>query len=56
MDISLYKHVAKETDPHTLWKNLENMYETKHTSKDFLDAEANEFEDRGRPINCGAFE
>ena len=29
LDISLYNHVAKETDPHTLWKNLENMYETK---------------------------
>ena len=30
MDISLYNHIAKETDPHTLWKNLENMYETKN--------------------------
>ena len=30
VDISLYNHVAKETDPHTLWKNLENMYETKN--------------------------
>ena len=30
MDISLYNHVSKETDPHTLWKNLENMYETKN--------------------------
>ena len=29
MDISLYNHIAKETDPHTLWKDLENMYETK---------------------------
>ena len=26
VDISLYNHVSKETDPHTLWKNLENMY------------------------------
>ena len=30
MDISLYNQVAKETYPHTLWKNLENMYETKN--------------------------
>ena len=29
VDISLCNHVAKETDPYTLWKNLENMYETK---------------------------
>ena len=26
VDISLYNHVAKETNPHTLWKNLENIY------------------------------
>ena len=53
MDISFYNYVAKEIDPHTLWKNLENMYETKkHTRKDFLDAEADEFEAQGRPINC----
>ena len=37
VDISLYNHVAKETDPHTLWKNLENMYETKNAqAKIFL--------------------
>ena len=37
VDISLYNHVAKETDPHTLWKNLENMYETKNAqTKIFL--------------------
>ena len=30
VDISLYNHVAKETDLYTLWKNLENMYETKN--------------------------
>ena len=37
MDISLYNHVAKEADPHTLWKNLENMYETKNAyTKIFL--------------------
>ena len=30
VDISIYKHVGKETDPHTIWKNLENMYETKN--------------------------
>ena len=37
VDISLYNHVSKETDPHTLWKNLENMYETKNAqTKIFL--------------------
>ena len=37
VDISLYNHVAKETDPHTLWKKLENIYETKNTqAKIFL--------------------
>ena len=37
VDISLYNHVTKETDPHTLWKNLENMYETKNAqAKIFL--------------------
>ena len=37
VDINLYNHVAKETNPHTLWKNLENMYETKNTrAKIFL--------------------
>ena len=37
VDISLYNHVAKETYPHTLWKKLENMYETKNTqAKIFL--------------------
>ena len=37
VDINLYNHVAKETDPHTLWKNLENMYETKNAqTKIFL--------------------
>ena len=37
MDISLYNHVSKETDSHTLWKNLENMYETKNAqAKIFL--------------------
>ena len=30
VDISLCNHVAKETDPHTLRKNLENMYEMKN--------------------------
>ena len=39
MDISLYNHVAKETNPHTLWKSLENMYEIERTGKDFIDAE-----------------
>ena len=29
VDISLYNHVTKETNPYTLWKNLKNMYETK---------------------------
>ena len=37
VDISLYNHVAKATDPHTLWKNLENMYKTKNAqAKIFL--------------------
>ena len=37
MEINLYNHVAKETDPHTLWKNLENLYETKNAqAKIFL--------------------
>ena len=52
MDISLYNHVAKETNPHTLWKSLENMYEIERTSKDFLDAEADEFKAQGRSIDC----
>ena len=30
VDIILYNHVAKDTYPHTFWKNLENMYETKN--------------------------
>ena len=33
VDISLYNHVAKETDPHTLWKNLKNMYETNNSQE-----------------------
>ena len=45
VDINLYEHVVKETYPHTLWKNLKNMYETEHTSKNFLDTKADEFED-----------
>ena len=36
VDISLYNHVAKETDPQTLWKNLESMYETKNAQKKIL--------------------
>ena len=37
MDINIYNHVAKETNPHTLWKNFENMYETKNAqAKIFL--------------------
>ena len=37
MDISFYNHVTKETDPHTLWKNSENVYETKNAqAKIFL--------------------
>ena len=35
VDISLYNHVAKETDPQTLWKNLESMYETKTHKQKF---------------------
>ena len=30
VDTSIYNHVAKKTDLHTLWKNLENMYKTKN--------------------------
>ena len=53
VDISLYNHVSKETDLHTLWKNLENMYETKNAqAKIFFDVKADEFEAQGRPINC----
>ena len=33
VDISLYNHVSKETDPHTLRKNLENVYETKNAQE-----------------------
>ena len=33
VDIRLYNHVSKEADTHTLWKNLENMYETKNTQE-----------------------
>ena len=33
VDINLYNHVAKQTDPHTLWKNLENMYKTKNAQE-----------------------
>ena len=37
VDMSLYNHVAKKTNPHTLWKNLKNMYETKNAqTKIFL--------------------
>ena len=37
VDINTYNHVAKETDPHTLWKNLENMYKTNNAqTKIFL--------------------
>ena len=37
VDISLYNHVVKETNPYTLWKNLENIYETKNAqAKIFL--------------------
>ena len=37
VDISLYNRVPKETGLHTLWKNLENMYETKNAkAKIFL--------------------
>ena len=36
VDISLYNHVAKETDPQTLWKNLESMYETKNAQTKIL--------------------
>lgn len=31
VDISLYNHVAKEIDPHTLWKKMKNKYVPKNT-------------------------
>ena len=31
VDIGLYNYVTKETNPHTIWKNLENMYKTNNT-------------------------
>ena len=37
VDITLYNQVSKETDPQTLWKKLESMYETKNAqSKIFM--------------------
>ena len=36
VDAILYNHVAKETDLRTLWKNLENMYETKNAQTKFF--------------------
>ena len=37
VDISLYNHVSKETNPQTLWKNWESMYKTKNAqAKIFL--------------------
>ena len=36
VDISLCNHVAKEIDPHTLLKNLENMYETKNAQAEIF--------------------
>ena len=57
MDISLYNHVAKNTYPHTLWKNLEGMYETKNVqAKIFFDEEVDEFKTKGWTINCRASE
>ena len=53
VDISLYNHVAKEIDPHTLLEKLgKHVRDKERTSKDFLDTEAGEFEAQGRSINC----
>ena len=50
VDISLYNHVAKETNPHV--KELrKHVQDKEHTRKDFLDVKANEFKAQGRPIN-----
>ena len=52
MDISLYNHVAKETNPHSLEELGKHVQDIERTSKDFLDAEDDEFEAQGRSINC----
>ena len=44
VDISLYNHVAKETNLHSLEELGKHVRDKEHTSKDFLDAEASEFE------------
>ena len=59
VNISLYNHVAKKTEPHTIEPTPQSLEELrKHvrandcTSKDFIDAKANEFEAQGRSVNC----
>ena len=52
VDISLYNHVAKEADPHSLEEIGKHVRDRECTSKDFLNVEADEFEAQGRPINC----
>ena len=45
VDISLYNHIAKETDPHTILEELgKHVRDKERTSKDFLDAKTDEFE------------
>ena len=36
VDISVYNHVSKEKDPHTLWKDWENIYEMNNTQVKIL--------------------
>ena len=52
MDISLYNHVAKEIVSHSLEELGKQVRDKERTSKDFLNAEADEFKPQGRPINC----
>ena len=51
VDINLYNHISKETNPHSLEELGKHVRDKECTSKDFLDAEADEFEAQGRPIN-----
>ena len=44
VNISLYNHVAKETNPYSLKELGKHVRDKERTSKDFLDAKANEFE------------
>lgn len=52
VDISLYNHVAKETNSHSFEEFGEDVRDKERTSKDFLDMEADEFETQGETTNC----